>query len=210
VVNGSCPQYSLFRFLDLVPLARHTLSRFHELLVVRRCVRERIVEATAIPFRGVHKSVEIFVDIDRIEEQVFVTHPVGVFDQNSFGAIEAPHLKSGPKESAVRVKLVQPSHRMETIYRRSILAIKAVIGPITDSSSVEQLHPSYAKIKCLFLDLVRSPHTHSIFDIHPKLQRLRQCEVSSNGDRTFVQRREKAAAEAIENAQMRITVEIVR
>jgi hypothetical protein len=25
----------------------------------------------AIPFRGVHKSVEIFLDIDRLEEQAF-------------------------------------------------------------------------------------------------------------------------------------------
>ena len=36
-------------FLDLVQSARHTLSSFQKLLVVRRCVRERIVEATAIP-----------------------------------------------------------------------------------------------------------------------------------------------------------------
>ena len=42
------------------------LPSFQELLVVRRCVRERIVEATAPPFRGVDKSVEIFLDIDRV------------------------------------------------------------------------------------------------------------------------------------------------
>src|SRR5712671_7488459 len=98
-------------------------------------------EATAIPFRGVHKSVEIFLDIDRLEEQAFVTNLLGVFDQNSCGAINAPHPKSRPKKSTVRVKLLQPRHRMETIDCDSILAVKAVIGPITDGSSVEQLLP---------------------------------------------------------------------
>src|SRR5271169_7223813 len=71
-----------------------------KLLTVRRCVWERIVEAMAIPFRGVHKSVEIFLDIDRLEEQAFVTNRLGVFDQNSCGTIDAPHLKSRPKKSA--------------------------------------------------------------------------------------------------------------
>jgi hypothetical protein len=52
---------------DLVP----TLPNFQKLLAVRRCVWERIIEAMAIPFRGVHKSVEIFLDIDRLEEQAF-------------------------------------------------------------------------------------------------------------------------------------------
>src|SRR6516225_11129373 len=109
-----------------------------KLLVVRGCVREGIINVPAIPIRRVHKSVELFVDIDRIEEHAFVPSHVGVFDQNSFRAIDAPHLKSRPKESAVRVKLVQPRHRMDTIDRDSIFAIQAVIGPIADSSSVEQ------------------------------------------------------------------------
>ena len=178
--------------------------------MVRRCVRERIIEAAAIPFRCVHKSVEIFLDIDRIEEQSFVTSLLCVFDQNASGAIDAPHLKSRPKESAVGVKLVQPRHRMETIDRDSSFASKAVIGPVTDRSSVEQPHPFYAKVKSRFLDLVGSPHTHSIFLIHRKLQRLSQREASADGDRTFIPCREKAAAEAVENAQMRITIEIVR
>src|SRR5271163_1311866 len=99
---------------------------------------------------------------------------------------------------------------METIDRDSIFAIQAVISPVTDGSSVEQLLPPYAKIECLFLDLVGSPHAHIIFDIHRKLQRLIQPEVSPDGDRTFVPCREKAAAEAIENAQMRISIKIVR
>src|SRR5258705_13801405 len=80
------------------------LPSFQKLLVVRGCVRERITEATAIPLRGVHKSVEIFLDIDRLEEHAFVTNVLGVFDQHSCGAIDAPHLKSRPKKSAVRVK----------------------------------------------------------------------------------------------------------
>src|SRR5260221_9389349 len=167
-------------------------------------------EAAAIPFRGVHKSVEIFLDIDRLEERAFVANFLGVFDQNSCGAIDAPHLKPRPKKSAVRVKFFQPRHRMETIDRNSILASKAVIGPITDSSSVEQLLPFHAKIKRLFPDLVGSPHAHCIFDIHSKLQRLIQPEVSPDGDRTFVPFRNNAAADAIENAQMRISIEIVR
>ena len=50
-----------------------TLPHFQTLLVVRGCVRERIIEATTIPLRGVHKPVEIFLDIDRFEEQAFVT-----------------------------------------------------------------------------------------------------------------------------------------
>jgi hypothetical protein len=113
---------------------------FKKLLVVRGCVRERIIKATAIPFRGVYKSVEIFLDIDRVEDQAFVTN--------------------------------LPRHRMETIDRDSIFAIKAVIGPITDGSSVEQPLPFHAKIKRLFLDLVRSPHGHGIFVVNRKLQRL--------------------------------------
>ena len=43
------------------------------LLMVRACVRERIIDATAIPFRGVHKSIEIFLDVDPVEEHAFVT-----------------------------------------------------------------------------------------------------------------------------------------
>src|ERR1700731_382685 len=122
--------------------------------MVRRCVRERIIEATAIPFRGVHKSVEITLDIDRLEEQTFVTNRLGVFDQNSCGAVDTPHPKSRPKKSAVRVKFFQPRHRMETIDRDSTLASKAVIGPITNRSSVEQPLPFHGKIKRLFLNLV--------------------------------------------------------
>jgi hypothetical protein len=194
--------------MELISLEQR--PSFRKLLVVRRCVRERIIEAAAIPFRGVHKSVEIFLDIDRIEQQVFVLDLLGVFDQNASGSIEALHLKSRPKESAVRVRLVQPRHRMETIDRDSVHAIQAVISPITYSSSVEQLLPFYAKIECLFLDLVGSPHAHNVFDIHRKLQRFIQPEVSPNGDRTFVPCREKAAAEPIENAQMRVSIEIVR
>ncbi len=99
-------------------------AQLSKLLVVGRCVGERIIEATAILLRGVHKSVEIFLDIDRLEEQAFVANFLGVFDQNSCGAIDAPHLKSRPKKSAVRVKFFQPRHRMETIDRDLILAIK--------------------------------------------------------------------------------------
>ena len=45
---------------------------FKKLLVVRRCVPEGIVKVVAIPLRGVHKAVGIFLDIDRVEEQAFV------------------------------------------------------------------------------------------------------------------------------------------
>src|ERR1700730_13526443 len=127
------------------------LASFQKLLVVRRCVRERIIEATAIPLPGVHKSVEIFLDIDRLEEQALGSDLLGSLHQNSCGAIDAPHPKSRPKKSAVRVKFFQPRDRMETIDRDSILASKAVIGSITDSSSVEQLLPFHAQVKRLFL-----------------------------------------------------------
>src|SRR6266404_1126392 len=90
-------------------------ASFQKLLVVRRCVRERIIEATAIPLRGVHKSVEIFLDIDRLEEQALVTILLGVFDQNSCGAIDAPDPKSRPKKSAIRKKFFRTRHRMEAI-----------------------------------------------------------------------------------------------
>lgn len=83
---------------EILSPSRDTLPSFQKLPVVRRCVREGIIEATAIPLRGVHKSVEIFLDIDRLEEQAFVTNLLGVFDQNSCGAIDAPH----PKEDDVR------------------------------------------------------------------------------------------------------------
>src|SRR6202023_3104984 len=191
---------------DLAP----TLPNFQKLLAVRRGVREGIIEATAIPLRGVHKSVEIFLDIDRLEEQALVANLLGVFDQNSCGAIDAPHPKSRPKKSAVRVKFFQPSDRMETIDRDSILASKAVIGSITDRSSVEQLLPFHAKVKRLFLDLVGAPHADGIFVIHRELQRLLQLEASPDGDRTFVPFRNNATADAIENAQVRISIKIVR
>jgi hypothetical protein len=54
------------------------------LLVVRRCVRERIVQATAIPFRGVRKSVDIFLDINRLEEESFVPNRLGRFFTKPF------------------------------------------------------------------------------------------------------------------------------
>jgi hypothetical protein len=168
--------------------------------VVRRGVRKRIVEATAIPLRGVHKSVEIFLDIDRLEEQAFVTNRLGVFDQNSCGTIDAPHPKSRPKKSAVRIKFFQVRHRMETIDRDSILTSTPVIGFIFDSSSVEQQLPFHAKIKRFFPDLVGSPDADGTFVIHRDLQCLIQPEVSPDDDRTFVPCRKNAAAEAIENA----------
>src|SRR5258708_4050300 len=135
--NCSREQSRISNFASPAP----TLPNFQTLLVVRRCVRERIIEATTIPLRRVHKSVEIFLDIDRFEEQAFVTNLVRVFDQNSSGAIDAPDPKSRPQESAVRIKDVRPRHRMQTTDRDSILAIKGVIGSITDSSFVEQLLP---------------------------------------------------------------------
>src|SRR5258708_5499554 len=178
--------------------------------MVRRCVRERIIEARAIPHRGVNKPVEILLDIDRLEEQAFVTSLVRVFDQNSRGAIDAPDPKSRPQKSAVRVKAVRPLHRVQTIDRDSILAIKAVIGSITDRSSVEQLLPFHGKIKRLFLDLVGSPHADSIFVIHGELQCLIEPEISSERDRTLVPSRNNEAANAFENAQVRISIKIVR
>src|SRR6202045_3791736 len=84
---------------------------------------------------------------------------------------------------------------METIDCDSILAGKAVIGSIIDSSSVEQLLPFHGKIKSRLLDLVGSPHADGIFFIHRELQCLVQLEVSPDGDRTFVQFRKNAAAE---------------
>src|SRR6202023_1354232 len=96
---------------DLAP----TLPNFQKLLAVRRGVREGIIEATAIPLRGVHKSVEIFLDIDRLREHALLTNLLGVLAQSSCGAIDAPHPKSRPKKSAVRVEFFQTRHRMETI-----------------------------------------------------------------------------------------------
>ncbi len=99
---------------------------------------------------------------------------------------------------------------METIDRDSILTIKAVVGYITDSSAVEQPLPFHAAIKRLFFDLVGAPHADSIFDIHRELQCFIQPEVSSDGGTTFVLFRINATADAIENAQVRILIEIVR
>src|SRR5258708_12106961 len=99
--------------------------------MVRRCVRERIIEARAIPHRGVNKPVEIFLDIDRLEEQAFVTNLVRVFDQKSRGAIDAPDPKSRPQNSAVRVKAVPPLHRFQPIDRTSILPIKPATLSLT-------------------------------------------------------------------------------
>ena len=135
---------------------------------------------------------------------------VRVFDQNSSGAIDAPDPKSRPKKSAVRIKVVRPRHRMETIDRDSILAIKAVIGSITDSSSLEQLLSFHGKIKRLFLDFVRSPHADGIFVTQRELQCLIQPDVSPDGDGTFVFFRINKAAETIENAPVRISIKIER
>src|SRR6516162_6773226 len=99
---------------------------------------------------------------------------------------------------------------METIDRDEGLAIKTVIGPITDRSAVEQPLPFHAEVKRLFLYLVRAPHSYGIFGVHCELQRLLQRKVSPDGDRTFIPFRNNAAAEAIENAEMRISIEIVR
>ena len=98
---------------------------------------------------------------------------------------------------------------METIDRDLILASKAVIGFIFDSSSVEQQLPFHAKIKRFFPDLVGSPHADGTFVIQRDLQCLIQPEVSPDDDRTFVPGRKNATAEAIENAH-RISTKIVR
>jgi hypothetical protein len=99
---------------------------------------------------------------------------------------------------------------METIDRDSILARKTIIGPITDSSSVEQTLPFHGEIKRLFLDLVGSPHAHGVLNIQRELQCRIQPEVSPDRGRTFVLFRINAAPDAIENAQIRIGIEIVR
>jgi hypothetical protein len=139
-----------------------------------------------------------------------VTNLVRVFDQNSSGAIDAPDPKSGFQESAVRIKVVQLRHRMQTIDRNSILAIKAVIGSITDSSFVEQLLPFRGKIIRRFLDLVGSSHADGVFVIHRELQCLIQPEISSESGRTLVPGRHNEAPNAFENAQVRISIKIVR
>src|SRR5260221_8694469 len=99
--------------------------------------------ATTIRVRGVHKSVEIFLDIDWLKDHAPVTDRLGVFDQNSGGTIDAPHPKTCPKKSAVRVKLLQPCHCMETINRDSILAIKAAVRPISPKPYVYEILPTY-------------------------------------------------------------------
>jgi hypothetical protein len=123
----------------------NTLERralvFKKLLVVRRCVPEGIVKVVAMPLRGVHKAVGIFLDIDRVEEQAFVANRLSVFDEHPSSAIDAPHPKACPEKTAVRVRLFQPGDRMETIDRDERPAIKAVISPISDRSAVEQPLP---------------------------------------------------------------------
>jgi hypothetical protein len=99
---------------------------------------------------------------------------------------------------------------MKTIDRDSILMIKAVIGSKANSSSIEQLLPFHGKIKRLFLDLVGSPHADGIFDIQRELQCLIQPEIFPNEDRTFVHLRDDEAADPFENAQVRISIKIVR
>src|ERR1700758_4170973 len=100
-------------------------NRPAQLPIIRRSVREGIVKPIAVPFRGIDKSVQIFLDIYRLEKQAPVAYFFGVFDQNSRRTIDAPHPESGPEKSAIRIKLLQPCHRMETIDRDTILAIKA-------------------------------------------------------------------------------------
>src|SRR6516162_7769156 len=149
--------------IDGMPIrtkTRHLLSSLHTwpgehelrrqtktLLVVRRGVPEGVIDPPAMPFRSIHKPVEIFFDIDGLQDQAFIPNGLGVFDQNSRGTVDAPHAESCPQKSAVRIKFFQVCHRVETIDRDSVLSGKAVIGLVTDSSSIEQLLPFHAKLK---------------------------------------------------------------
>jgi hypothetical protein len=104
------------------------------LLVVRGSIPERVVDPAAVPFRSIHKSVEILFDIDRFQDQASVPNCVSVFDQNSRGAVDAPHPESRIKKSTARIQVFQPFHGVETIDRLLILSGKAVIGLVADSA----------------------------------------------------------------------------
>ena len=70
-----------------------------------------------MPFRSIHKPVEILFDIDRLQDQASVPNRVGVFDQNPRGTVDALHPESCVQKSAGRIRMLQPFHRVETINR---------------------------------------------------------------------------------------------
>src|SRR6516164_7145322 len=181
-----------------------------KLLVVRGGVPEGVIDPPAMPFRSIDKPVEIFFDVDRLQDQAFIPNGLGVFDQNSRGTVDAPHPESCPQKSAVRIKFFQVCHRVETIDRNSVLSGKAVIGLVTDSSSIEQLLPFHAKLKSFFLNLVPSPHADGVLKKHRQFQGLGQLEAFPGNDRTRVQIWIDPAAKAVEDAQILVLVKIGR
>src|ERR1700759_966532 len=117
--------------------ARPQEPNSHKLIVVRRRVSERIINAATIGCWRVNESVEISFIIDRFENCALVANRLRVFYQNSRCALDPPHAPACPQKSAVGIKLFQPSHGMETIDGDSIFAVKAVICDIANASSVQ-------------------------------------------------------------------------
>src|ERR1700748_3505501 len=90
--------------------ARPQEPNSHKLIVVRRRVSERIINAATIGCWRGNEAVEISFIIDRFETYAPVANPLVVLYKTSPGAIDPPHAPACPQKPAVGIKLFQPSH----------------------------------------------------------------------------------------------------
>jgi hypothetical protein len=80
-----------------------TWSEFDKLGLssVGRSISDGIIKPVAISGGRIDKSVAIFLYIHRFKQQASDSSPLGIFDEHASRAIEAPHLKARPEDSAI-------------------------------------------------------------------------------------------------------------
>src|SRR5690349_6065010 len=112
------------------PIATPLPTPLPSLMIGRRRGLERVVNSLGRPVRRVNKSDDVLVDIDRLKQEVFVGRLGAVFAKDLFGAVETPYLESGVHKSAIRKKLIQAGHGMETIDPFFSFPVAAVVRTI--------------------------------------------------------------------------------
>src|SRR4029077_12632138 len=145
---------------------------------VNRRVYEGIIKPVRISGGRIDKSVAVFFRVHWLKHHAFDFSLLIIFDEHAGRAIERPHLKTRPEESAIGEKLVQTGHGVKAIDGDSILSIEAVIGPALDDSWVEEALAREHQIKTLFAELVCSPHGDGIFFICRQLNSFFERKVS--------------------------------
>ena len=93
-----------------------------------------------MPISGgrIDKSVAVFFRVHWLKHHAFDFSLLIIFDEHAGRAIEPPHLKTRPEESAIGEKLVQTGHGVKAIDGDSILSIEAVVGSVLNGSCVEE------------------------------------------------------------------------